>query len=108
MRGLKNIHLFSSVNLRNNNRWKFVLLRVLLRTTRDGFEGLLRRGGGGGGTNIYMNFVDRKYLLLSIHLGKRLLLITKNRHLKSLIFFSAFFMCGKIEEFGVINILPGI
>ena len=51
-----------------------------------------------------MNFLIGKYRRSSIHLGKRLLLITKDRHLKLMILVLS--MYGKMQESGVIEILP--
>ena len=51
-----------------------------------------------------MSFLIGKYRWSSIHLGKRLLLITKDRHLKLLILVLSVF--GKMQESVVIEILP--
>ena len=51
----------------------------------DRSKELLQTGSGGANIYIYMNFLAGKYMMSNTHLGKRLLLGTKNRYLKLMI-----------------------
>ena len=75
----------------------------------DSFEEVLQRGRGGARKCMFFWGVGwgggtRKYKQSSLNLGKRLLLITKNRHLRLLIL--VLFYTWKMKEPGVVEILP--